>query len=76
MPKDSRTHRLLDNSLQATITPQSISPTPSLSDSLSSQPLCLTVCLPFKSPPFLSCPLQLVTVPASEPEKLRPSDVI
>lgn len=31
MPKDSGTHRLLDNSIQATITPQSISPTPSLS---------------------------------------------
>lgn len=43
MPKDSRTHRLLDNSLQATITPQSISPTPSLSlsHSLSSTPLSL-----------------------------------
>lgn len=44
MPKDSRTHRLLDNSLQATITPQSISPTPSLS--LSPQPLCLFASLP------------------------------
>lgn len=42
MPKDSRTHRLLDNGLQATITPQSISPTPSLSlSSLSSTPLSL-----------------------------------
>lgn len=28
MPEDSRTNRLLDNGLQATIAPQSLSPTP------------------------------------------------
>lgn len=64
MPKDSRTHRLLDNSLQATITPQSISPTPSLSVSLrlSPQPLCLFASLPssqessHSSTPIVSAP--------------------
>lgn len=50
MPKESRTHRLLDNSLQATITPQSISPTPSLSLSLLNPSVSLPVCLPLKSP--------------------------
>lgn len=58
MPKDSRTHRLLDNRLQATITPQSISPTPSLSLtlSLSLSPLnpsaSLLARLPQESPPM------------------------
>lgn len=42
-----RTHGLLDNSLQATITPQSISPVPSLSPSLS---VSLPVWLPLKHP--------------------------
>lgn len=43
MPKDSRTHRLPDNGLQATITPQSLSPIPSLPLSLSllNPSLCL-----------------------------------
>lgn len=66
MPKDSRTHRLLDNSLQATITPQSISPTPSLSVSLLNPFVCLPVCLPLKSPPIH--PLRIVSAPASQAE--------
>lgn len=63
-----RTHRLLDDSLQATITPQSLSPAPSLSLSLSClsphPSVSLPVCLPLKSPPVY--PLQIVTVPASQ----------
>lgn len=69
MPKDSRTHRLLDNSLQATITPQSISPTPSLPLSLSlsllNPSVSSPVCLLLKSPSLY--PLLIVTLPASEP---------
>lgn len=64
MPKDSRIHRLLDNSLQATITPQSISPTLSLSVSLLNPFVCLPVCLPLKSPPIH--PLRIVSAPASQ----------
>lgn len=63
MPKDSRTHRLPDNGLQATITPQSLSPIPSLPLSLSllNPSLSLPVCLPLKCPPMY--PLQIVIVP-------------
>lgn len=52
MPKDSRTPRLLDNSLQATTTPQSISSARSLSVSLLNPSVLLPVCFPLRSPPF------------------------